>query len=48
MSVLYMMMFRWTNKQPGIQKFEMYAVAIKISMTEYHHVLNKHLVDHLF
>ena len=21
MSVLYMMMFRWTNKQPGIQKF---------------------------
>ena len=32
-----MMMFNWTNKQPGTQKFEIQAVSIKISMTEYHH-----------
>ena len=25
------------QKQPGIQKFEIYAVTIKKSMTEYHH-----------
>ena len=40
------MMFRWINKQPGIKKKkkkkkkkknEIYAVTIKISMTEYPH-----------
>ena len=37
-----MMMFRWTNKQPGIQKFWIHAVTIKIPtcMTEYHHWIN--------
>ena len=29
------MMFRWINKQPGVQSFDIYAVTIKISMTEY-------------
>ena len=35
------MSFRWTNKQPEIQSFEIYAVTIKISMTEYHHWINR-------
>ena len=33
------MMFRWINKQPGIQSFEIYAITIKISMTEYPHLI---------
>ena len=33
-----MMMFIWTNKQPGTKSFEIHAVSIKISMTEYHHL----------
>ena len=39
------MMFRWTIKQPGIQKFEIHGISIKISMIEYHHWIND-LVDH--
>ena len=35
-----MMMFRWVNEQPGIQKFEISVITIKISMTEYHHWIN--------
>ena len=33
--------------QPEYKSFEIYAVSIKISMTEYHHWIND-LVDHLF
>ena len=32
------MTFRWIYKQPGMQKFEINAVIIKKSMTEYHHL----------
>ena len=35
------MMFRWINKEPGIQNFDIDAVIIKISMTEYHHSINR-------
>ena len=41
------MMFRKVNKQPGMQKFEIDAVTIKKSMTEYHHWI-KELAAHLF
>ena len=42
------MMFRKVNKQPGMQKiFEIDAVTIKKSMTEYHHWINE-LAAHLF
>ena len=33
-------MFRWVNKQPGIQTLCNYAVSIKIAITEYHHCIN--------
>ena len=35
-----MMLFRWTNKQPGMQKLDIDAVFIKKSPTEYHHLIN--------
>ena len=41
------MMFRRVNKQPGMQSFEIDAVTIKKSMTEYHHWINV-LAAHLF
>ena len=34
-------MFRWINKQPEMQKFEIDAVTIKKSMTKYHHVIKQ-------
>ena len=34
-------------EQPGMQQFEIYAVTIKISMTEYHHWINSQ-AHHLF
>ena len=39
--------FKWTNKQPGIQKFWNFAVTIKISMTKYDHWI-KGQAYHLF
>ena len=33
-------MFRWIYKQPEIQSFDIDAVTIKMSMTEYHHLIN--------
>ena len=33
------MMFRWINKQPDIQEFEIQDVTIKIPMTEIHHLI---------
>ena len=32
-----MMMFRWTINSQEYNSFEIYAVSIKIYMTEYHH-----------
>ena len=34
------MMFRWINKQPGMS-FAIDAIIIKISMTEYHQIINR-------
>ena len=31
------MMFRWINKHPEYKSLKIYAVTMKISMTEYHH-----------
>ena len=36
-----MIMFRWLNKQPGIQKFWKFCIHYQdIFMTEYHHWIN--------
>ena len=50
MSVLYndVQMSHWTDEQPGIQKFEISAVTIKISMNEYHHWINHQTYNGLF
>ena len=40
-------MFKKVNKQPECKSFEIDAVTIKKSMTEYHHWINE-LAAHLF
>ena len=47
MSVLYDDVQMDQEYSQEYKSFEMYAVFIKISMTEYHHWMND-LVDHLF
>ena len=34
-------MFRWIKHSQEYKRFEIDAVTIKISMTEYHHLLNR-------
>ena len=34
-------MFRWINKQPGLQFFLIDAVTVKASITEYYYLINR-------
>ena len=42
------MMLRWINKQQEYKSFEIDAVIIKKSMTEYHHLINRQAYYSLF